>query len=63
MEEGAKETGMEYGEYRRRALNSVPLKEIVQPHEVGELVCFLASDGARNITGQSYNLCGGQIMS
>ena len=63
MEEGAKETGMEYGEYRRRALNNVPLKEIVQPHEVGELVCFLASDGARNITGQSYNLCGGQIMS
>lgn len=63
MEVGARGAGIEYEEFRSQALDQVPLKEIVQPHEVGELVCFLASDKARNITGQSYNLCGGQVMS
>ncbi len=62
MEVGARGCGIEYEEFRRQALDQVPLKEMVQPREVGELVCFLASDKARNITGQSYNLCGGQVM-
>ncbi len=63
MEAGARAAGIDYREYRRQALDQVPLKEIVQPSEVGEMVCFLASEKARNITGQSYNLCGGQVMS
>ena len=42
MEAGARATGIDYREYRRQALDQVPLKEIVQPSEVGEMVCFFA---------------------
>ena len=63
MESGAEGAGITYEEFRRRALDQIPLKEMIQPEEVGELVCFLSSDRARNITGQSYNLCGGQVMN
>ena len=63
MESGAESQGISYEEFRRRALGQVPLKEMVQPAEIGEMVCFLSSDGARNITGQTYNVCGGQIMN
>ena len=63
MKSGAEAAGISYQEFRRRALDQVPLKEMVQPREIGELVCFLSSEGAGNITGQSYNVCGGQIMN
>ncbi len=63
MESGAEAAGITYEEFRHGALEQVPLKEMIQPEEVGELVCFLSSNRARNITGQSYNLCGGQVMN
>lgn len=63
MERGAKATGTTYEEFRRRALEAVPLKEMIMPGEVAELVYFLTTPGAANITGQTYNICGGQIMN
>ena len=60
---GAAATGTTYDEFRRRALNAVPIKRIIQPEEVAGLVRFLASRAAAAITGQTYNICGGQIMS
>ena len=63
MESGAEAAGISYQEFRRSALDQVPLTEMVQPREIGEMVCFLSSEGARNITGQSFNVCGGQIMN
>ncbi len=63
MKSGAEAAGISYQDFRRSALDQVPLKEMVQPREIGEMVCFLCSDGARNITGQSHNVCGGQIMN
>ena len=63
MESGAEAAGITYEEFRRSLLEQVPLNEMIQPEEVGELVCFLSSNRARNITGQSYNLCGGQVMN
>jgi ketoreductase len=38
---------------------SVPQKRLIQPEEVAHLVSFLCSEGARGITGQSINVCGG----
>ena len=63
MQSGAEAAGISYQEFRRSALDQVPLKEMVQPREIGEMICFLSSEGARNITGQSFNVCGGQIMN
>lgn len=62
MQQGAASTGQTYEEFRERALNAVPLKRMIQPEEVAALVTFLASQAASAITGQTYNICGGQTM-
>ena len=62
MRQGAGATGSTFEEFRDRALGAVPIKRIIQPEEVAELVKFLASPGASAITGQTYNICGGQTM-
>lgn len=60
---GAQAMGTTYDDFRRRALRAVPIKRIIQPEEVARLVKFLASPESSAITGQTYNICGGQIMS
>jgi ketoreductase len=60
---GAAAMGTTYEDFRRRALRAVPIGRIIQPDEVATLVRFLASPAAAAITGQAYNICGGQIMS
>lgn len=62
MRQGADATGKTFEEFRDHALGAVPIKRIIQPEEVAELVRFLASPGASAITGQTYNICGGQTM-
>ena len=62
MQQGAAAMGKTYEQFRERALGAVPLKRIIQPEEVAELVRFLASPAASAITGQTYNICGGQTM-
>jgi NAD(P)-dependent dehydrogenase (short-subunit alcohol dehydrogenase family) len=62
MQQGADATGQTFEEFRERALGAIPLKRIIQPEEVAELVRFLASPAASAITGQTYNICGGQTM-
>jgi 3-hydroxybutyrate dehydrogenase len=62
MRLGAQATGQTFDEFRERALGAVPIKRIIQPEEVAALVKFLASPGASAITGQTYNICGGQTM-
>jgi len=62
MHQGAEENGWTFEQFRERALSNVPIKRIIQPKEVADLVRFLASPGASAITGQTYNICGGQTM-
>lgn len=45
-------------EYARR----VPLGHMGEPHDIGEMVAFLASDSAKFITGQRFTVNGGNTM-
>ena len=62
MHAGAEATDQTYEEFRADALAAVPLGVIVEPDEVASLIAFLLGPDAGNITGQAYNICGGQTM-
>lgn len=62
MRRGAAASKMTVEAFRDQAIGAVPLGRIIQPEEVAELVKFLASPAAAAITGQTYNICGGQTM-
>jgi NAD(P)-dependent dehydrogenase (short-subunit alcohol dehydrogenase family) len=62
MRQGAEATGKTFEQFRERALNAVPIKRLIDPGEVAQLVGFLTSSSAAAITGQTYNICGGQTM-
>lgn len=62
MQAGAVAMGVSFEQFRAQALAAVPIKRIIQPEEVAVLVKFLASPDASAITGQTYNICGGQTM-
>jgi 3-oxoacyl-[acyl-carrier protein] reductase len=51
------------GEQVRAAiLENVPLGRLGQPQDVANVVCFLASDAAAYITGQTITVDGGMVM-
>jgi len=49
-------------EFKRQAIAAIPIKRFLEAEEVSQLVCYLASDLAKGITGQAINICGGQTM-
>jgi ketoreductase len=49
-------------EFKKRAVEAVPIKRFLDADEVAELALYLASDKAAGITGQAINICGGQTM-
>jgi ketoreductase len=63
MRETASTMGITKEEFRRKALDAVPIKRILDPKEIADLVVYLASDAASGMTGQAINLDGGQVMS
>jgi NAD(P)-dependent dehydrogenase (short-subunit alcohol dehydrogenase family) len=62
MQSGASAMGVTLQEFRAQALGFVPIRRMIEPDEVASLVKFLASPQAAAITGQAYNICGGQTM-
>ncbi|MBN6777102.1 3-oxoacyl-ACP reductase FabG [Pseudoclavibacter alba] len=48
--------------YLERMARSVPLGFLGEPEDIGEAVAYLASDGARYVTGQSIIVDGGQVL-
>jgi len=47
---------------RTALLEAIPLARLGQPQDVANLVCFLASDAAAYITGQTITVDGGMVM-
>jgi NAD(P)-dependent dehydrogenase (short-subunit alcohol dehydrogenase family) len=49
--------------FKDQMISAVPIKRIIDTAEVAALVKFLCSAEAGAITDQTYNICGGQVMS
>ena len=62
MQRGAHAMGITFEEFKAQAMGRVPIGRMIQPDEVAGLVKFLALPSASAITGQTYNICGGQTM-
>ena len=58
----AREEGVSVEEMERRRNAAIPLGRPNDPEDIAALAVFLASPGARNITGQSFNVDGGIIL-
>jgi NAD(P)-dependent dehydrogenase (short-subunit alcohol dehydrogenase family) len=57
----AREAGVTVEEMERRRVADIPLGRANDPEDIAAMAVFLASPGARNITGQNYNVDGGII--
>ena len=57
----AQQEGVSLEEMQRRRAAAIPLNRVNDPEDIAAMVVFLASPGARNITGQSFNVDGGLI--
>jgi 3-hydroxybutyrate dehydrogenase len=62
MTQGATHAKVSFDEFKKLMLDDVPIKRMIDPAEVAALVKFLCSADASAITGQTYNICGGQTM-
>jgi NAD(P)-dependent dehydrogenase (short-subunit alcohol dehydrogenase family) len=58
----AHEEGLSVEDMERRRNSAIPLGRPNEPEDIAALAVFLASPGARNITGQSFNVDGGIIF-
>jgi 3-oxoacyl-[acyl-carrier protein] reductase len=47
---------------KEKLKSSIPLGRLGKPEDVANLVCFLVSDDAAYITGQTFNVDGGMVM-
>jgi 3-oxoacyl-[acyl-carrier protein] reductase len=63
LEVRAQQEGTTVEEMQRRRAEVIPLKRANDPEDIAAMVAFLASSGARNITGQALNVDGGIILS
>ena len=54
-------TGSTREEAEARAVRSIPLRRANDPDDIAQLAVYLASDAARNVTGQSWNVDGGLL--
>lgn len=63
LEIRAQQEGVSVEEIQRRRAETIPLRRANEPEDIAAMVAFLGSAGARNITGQSFNVDGGIIPS
>ena len=59
----AAQRGVSVDEAKAAAVKPIPLRRANDPEDIAAMAVFLASPGARNITGQCYNVDGGLVTS
>ncbi len=59
----AAERGITVAELQAEQESHIPIRRANLPEDIAAMAVFLASPGARNITGQSYNVDGGLVPS
>ena len=57
----AREAGVTKEEFDAQRVQEIPIRRANDPEDIAAMAVFLASPGARNITGQTYNVDGGLI--
>jgi NAD(P)-dependent dehydrogenase (short-subunit alcohol dehydrogenase family) len=63
FETRALERGLTFEEIVKETVEEIPIRRANLPSDIAGMAVFLASDGGRNITGQSYNVDGGLVPS
>jgi NAD(P)-dependent dehydrogenase (short-subunit alcohol dehydrogenase family) len=63
LETRARERGIGRDEALDRAARPIPIGRLNEPADIAAMAVFLASPGARNITGQAFNVDGGLVPS
>ena len=49
--------------FEQHEASLTPIGSRLEPEDIAPMAVYLASDEARMITGQAYNVCGGRMMS
>ena len=62
MEQRAAEMGVTVEELQAQRASNIPIGRSNEPEDIAAMAAFLASPGARNITGQTINVDGGLVM-
>ena len=62
MEQRAAERGISVAELQAQRATNIPIGRANDPEDIAAMAAFLASPGARNITGQTINVDGGLVM-
>jgi ketoreductase len=62
ISETAKAMNIPPEEFKKMAVNAVPIKRFVYSEEVAELAIFLSGEEGKGITGEAINICGGSVM-
>lgn len=58
LTKAAEEKGVSLEQIEQESLSYISMRSKVQPEEIGAMALFLASDAARNISGQIIGVCG-----
>ena len=58
----AESLGISESELQRQRVATIPIGRRNDPEDIAAMAVFLAGPGARNITGQSFNVDGGLVM-
>lgn len=61
MENISKNANMSMKEVREMMASGIPMGRLQQPDDIASICVFLASNGARNISGESMNIDGGVV--